>query len=199
MENDQLSNGNFGRIGTEVWYRMVDAFCRVYFTRLIGSRWPGLSAEDIEDLYSEARLVLFGRHPEGGSQDDISWTRNFLCTTGLRIQGSNYTRSKRGPAMFPISKADVRSFADTGNAESLASERRMVLFEEAMSILSDKEQKMVCGYHLERKSMEELAGDVGYCSAGSAKKAKCLAMGKMRTYVEGRGFSPDGYDHPLAA
>ena len=102
---------------------------------------------------------------------------------------------------------DVNVSAPTGissvivvmSAESLASERRMVLFEEAMSILSTKEQKMVCGYHLERKSMEELAGDVGYCSAGSAKKAKCLAMGKMRRYIATNGFRPDGHDYPMAA
>ena len=65
-------------------------------------------------------------------------------------------------------------------------------------LLCAKDQQLLRLYYFKDRSMAEIASEVGIASAGAAKKAKCLALKKLRENIVQRWSEEDGW-RPQAA
>lgn len=139
----------------------------------------GGTRQDAKDIYQEALIILYNKAKDG----------NFRLTSKLSTYLFSVCRflwmdeaKRRGK----MPSAELSEENDPGLQEDISKEvekeKKLLLAEKAIASLGEKCRQILTLFYIERKSMNEIAGLLGYNSENTAKnqKFKCLESAKKK-------------------
>lgn len=172
------------------WFAEVDRRCRRKIMGSMRRNWPDEAFR--KDRYSEALEVLFNEHLRGEMPSDRGRVQGFLITTAKNCCLSAYRKDKRSGARASFGgNAAVSSAAESVNFYDDEFMRERVFVREqlfdalahGLACLGEKDFLLIRAFYMQDRSMIEIADLLGYASAGSAKKAVCIARGRLREHA----------------
>jgi len=170
----------------ERFFADVLRHCKEPFMREMRRSWSGLDEDAHTLLFDQAIEELWVK----SNKEPIPLTCTvsfFLNSIGRNKAHTFYRKQKHemdGRMSEPFKGAALPVEQDPFLVEAAFSGMVSCL-NGCLQLLSEKDRQLVSLFHLKGHSMEELAPMLGYSSVNSVKKAKCLALGKLRkTMVE---------------
>lgn len=130
------------------------------------------TSEDAKDIFQEAMIVLYEK-VQSGSFELNCQIRTFVYSVSKRLWLKRLIQQNR----FSIS--DGHEEVVSVDEEMDEHERRnteFVMMEKAMNGLGEPCKSLLEAFYLQKKSMQEIAGNFGYTNSENAKnqKYKCL-------------------------
>lgn len=130
------------------------------------------TSEDAKDIFQEAMIVLYEK-VQSGSFELNCQIRTFVYSVSKRLWLKRLMQQNR----FSIS--DGHEEVVSVDEEMDEHERRnteFVMMEKAMNGLGEPCKSLLEAFYLQKKSMQEIAGNFGYTNSENAKnqKYKCL-------------------------
>ena len=159
------------------------------FLRQLTSKYPALTIFDAENIYQDTFLAVQNNLLEGRIKEDTSWS-SYIMTIGLNMASKAYRKiGKTDSADDGFDNDGEGSKSKTAReVEKLVknlSEEETPLYEneEALSLLGDEltHTPEPCGsiirlFYYENMSMDEIAEEIGYRNATTAKAKKSQCM-----------------------
>lgn len=168
------------------WYTRL----RPEFLRRLTAKYSGLSLYDAENLYQDAFIAVQENLMMGRVKEDTSWS-SYIMTIGMNMASKAWRKiGKTDSADEGFDDEDEEGKSSTARKvedllKSLPSDDDVPLSQnpEAQSLLGDEltHTPEPCGsiirlFYYEDLSMEEIAEEIGYKNAqtAKAKKAQCM-------------------------
>lgn len=159
------------------------------FLRQLTSKYPALTIFDAENIYQDTFLAVQNNLLEGRIKEDTSWS-SYIMTIGLNMASKAYRKiGKTDSADDGFDNDGEGSKSKTAReVEKLVknlSEEETPLYEneEALSLLGDEltHTPEPCGsiirlFYYTNMSMDEIAKEIGYRNATTAKAKKSQCM-----------------------
>ena len=155
---------------------------RKTFIKWLGDKF-GASKEEAEDIYTDAFIALYENIISGKlSEKDLTvQLKTYLFSIARNKTLSQFRQAVRFQEFIKEVEAIERSF---GNEESKVNEEMadslyrvfMVCFQKLQSI----QQELSTRFHYHKKKMKDIATELKYKNANSAKRAKNNCMNKLR-------------------
>jgi RNA polymerase sigma factor (sigma-70 family) len=138
----------------------------------------GGSRADAQDVFQEA-FILFDRNLREGRFEG----KSALATYFVAIAKWRWVTLRRQQGRFQeISPAQYESEVESPENETLRAEHRELLAE-AMGKIGERCRELLRHYQLDY-SMEEIAREMGYANAETAKKEAYRCRMRLREYLE---------------
>lgn len=166
------------------WYVKL----RPEFLRRLTAKYSGLSLYDAENLYQDTFIAVQENLMRGRIKEDTSWS-NYIMTIGMNLA------SKAWRKIGKTDSADEGFDDDTGSKTARKvqellkalpddrDEKPLYKNEEALSLLGNEltHTPEPCGsiirlFYYENMSMDEIAEEIGYRNATTAKAKKSQCM-----------------------
>ena len=163
------------------------------FKALILSRFSGMSADDVEDLYHETFMAIYDNLHKGRVAEDTKW-KAYILSIGLNLANNLSKGQKR---MVPMETPDdddghpVERFANLPSLESLVEEmtgeleereRLITKLNEMISEMKDPCSTLLRDFYYNDLSLAEIRDEMGYASIEvvKTKRYKCFDRLKRR-------------------
>ena len=144
-------------------------------------KWKTMG-EPWEDVFQQALLVLLNKqdHPSW----DLKHAISFLIRTGRNLMHEAHRNLNRMPTQRLDEYLGERiALVEDGEEVQLAEAQRKArkrIVKKVMDRLAPRQRAVLVGFVCEGRRFRELAQEVGYASENAAKKAKCIAMNRVR-------------------
>lgn len=193
---------NFEDIVRE-WYNRL----RPEFLRRLTAKYSGLSLHDAENLYQDTFIAVQENLMLGRVKEDTSWS-SYIMAIGMNMASKAWRRTGKADSIdegfdseeeTPLSKAarqaeDLTKILPSGEEEGPLCENQEVL-----SLMGDElchTPEPCCSiirlFYYEDLSMDEIAEEVGYKNAttAKAKKSQCMTdlIRRVTTALRTAGF-----------
>ena len=184
------------------WYNRL----RPEFLRRLTAKYSGLTLYDAENLYQDAFIAVQENLMKGRIKEDTSWS-SYIMTIGLNLASKEWRRlGKTDSADEGFDSEDEPKTSTARKVEELlksfpSEEEEVPLYKdaEAQSILGDQliHTPEPCGsiirlFYYEDKSMEDIAAEIGYKNAktAKAKKSQCMydIIARVTKALQSAGF-----------
>jgi RNA polymerase sigma factor (sigma-70 family) len=146
------------------------------------------TAEDAKDIFQEAMIVLYEKVQTGSFELNCQ-IKTYVYSVCRRLWLKRLVQQNR----FTISDG----YEETVKLEDELEEHEkrnteFTMMEKAMSGLGEPCKSLLEAFYLQKKSMQEIAGNFGYTNAESAKnqKYKCLMRLKKLFFSQYKNESP---------
>lgn len=186
------------------WYMRL----RPEFLRRLTAKYPCLTLGDAENLYQDAFMAVQENLVAGRVREDTSW-RSYILTIGMNMAGK-FIRDNGIPDSIDEPANDISDSSTSKTARAVEElhktmpegEETLPLCrdENALSLLGDAltHTPEPCGsiirlFYYSDLSMDEIAEEIGYKNAATAKAKKSQCMNDLIARVTGL-LRAAGYD-----
>lgn len=159
------------------------------FVNILVGKYSNLCREDAEDVFMMSSLVLWQKIVSGELQELNKDSSAFLMETCKNHALTLINKKKMTVCMDDLSMKqrdtdgeycgdsydDYFQMAD--NEDIL--QKKCILMNEALDLLSEKERAILRLYYLEDKHLDIIALELGYRSMATVKTLKCRALSKL--------------------
>jgi RNA polymerase sigma factor (sigma-70 family) len=131
------------------------------------------NTDEARDVFQEAMIVLFEKAASGAFELNCQ-LRTYVYSVCRRLWLKRLQQLKRYGA--PVENIEESVPVEEDLAAHEKREAEFLLMETAMSKVGEPCKSLLEAYYLQKKHMQEIAGDFGYTNADNAKtqKYKCL-------------------------
>jgi RNA polymerase sigma factor (sigma-70 family) len=152
------------------------------------------STEDAKDIFQEAVVVLYEK-VKSGSLELNCQIKTYVYSVCRRLWLKRLSQLQRFSPEVESIEEIVMVEEEMEAHEQRNSEFQVM--EKAMQNLGEPCKSLLESYYLQKKSMQEIAGDFGYTNADNAKnqKYKCLMRLKKIFFDQYKITKPDARDH----
>lgn len=182
------------------WFREADAVSRKYVMRTLSPKWRGRPKDDIEDAFQEALIRLHAHLQKGGRFEGPKPLRSWMYRTTNNVLQDGFR--KEGKLGIMVSLEDrtrqAHQLSDDGMLEPFGEFEEKILMERRWDWLmaqfataAPKHGALILGFHIEGRSMDELATLLGFCDRNSAKVAKRKFLSKLEERAKVSGLFLD--------
>ncbi len=180
----KLNKGErFPLVDSEDFYREVDRLLNRPFKGSLRSRFRWLDDATLEAFFSVALLAICKVQRVKGKTHLDCHPSTFLYKVGYQLACKEAKRSSR----YHDLDAQVIERLGQMDSDPMVHEDRfsslMVVVHEEIAELRNTDRQLIELFYFKRLRMEELAPRLDFGSVNSVKKAKCLALGKLRKGV----------------
>ena len=170
------------------WFARLQRESRPRVKKAIRNRWKKLDRESVDQLYCDAFHKAFLRLEQGRSFDSLEGSIRWMVYTANLLQRSAHRQAKRNAKRRCAHSTltdhqHYLSIVADDSAPDPAFEARLRAIEDAVVLLKPRQRAIFIAFHIDGRSMEEIAHLEGYANANSAKKAVCLARNQVREYA----------------
>lgn len=185
------------------WYVRL----RPEFLRRLTAKYSGLTLYDAENLYQDTFLAVHENIQNGRVREDTSW-KSYIMTIGLNLAGKAWRDIGRTDSVNEVSEgpdddlvsATARKVEDIlKTLPSDDDETPLCRNEEALALLGNQIKhtpepccSIIRMFYFAKLSMEEIADEVGYrnASTAKAKKSQCMSdlIARVTSALRSAGF-----------
>ena len=177
----KLNKGErFPLVVSQDFYHEVDRLLKRAFKSSLRSKFRGLDDATMEAFFSEALQALWQVQVVKGHTHLDSHPSTFMFGVGYNLACKMAQRSSRHRCFDEGVLERLGQMDSDPLAFELRFSGQLAIVHEVLAEQRDKDRQLIELYHFKRHCMEELAPMLGYSSVNSVKKAKCLALGKIR-------------------
>lgn len=139
--------------------------------------------EEARDLFQEAMVVLFEKSVSGNFELHCQ-LKTYIYSVCRRLWLKRLKQMQRFRVVSEGLEETVPVDEDIENHEKLDAD--YVLMENALNKMGEPCKSLLDAYYLQKKSMQEIAGEFGYTNADNAKtqKYKCLMRLKKLFFAQ---------------
>lgn len=171
------------------WYTRL----RPEFLRRLTARYSGLSLYDAENLYQDTFIAVQENLMRGRIKEDTSWS-SYIMTIGLNLASKEWNKIGKRDSTddgFDVDDNDYGSGSKTvlkmeEQIRKLSDEDSLYKNEEAVSILGNELnhtpepcRSIIQCFYGDGWSMDEIADEIGYKNATTAKAKKSQCMNDL--------------------
>lgn len=171
------------------WYTRL----RPEFLRRLTARYSGLSLYDAENLYQDTFIAVQENLMRGRIKEDTSWS-SYIMTIGLNLASKEWNKIGKSDSTddgFDVDDNDYGSGSKTvlkmeEQIRKLSDEDSLYKNEEAVSILGNELnhtpepcRSIIQCFYGDGWSMDEIADEIGYKNATTAKAKKSQCMNDL--------------------